>query len=256
MMHIKKVIDFLHSKTKKEFDIYERSPEKYQLILPILHEDGDMVDVYLQDSPNGQEYIRICDFGMAIMRLSCTYEINSDARQRIFNNILINSGVQNNQGNLYLDSTLETLYENILQFTGCVQKVCNMRHWGTETTKNVFYDDLKNYITIELGQFNPAPNKSPLLDYPIVSVDWSLTHNDRNLYLFGILGNNKAKVAAIALLEFQKAHIPFIGIVVHEDMDILGKKERLYLTKNADKQYPVLDDFKEKAVADITRLAA
>ena len=29
-----------------------------------------MVDIYLQESPRGEAYIRICDLGMALMRLS------------------------------------------------------------------------------------------------------------------------------------------------------------------------------------------
>ena len=68
-----------------------------------------MVDIYLQDSPKGENYIRICDFGMAVMRLSYTYEITTDSRQRIFDSILINNGVQNDRGNLYLDTTIEML---------------------------------------------------------------------------------------------------------------------------------------------------
>ena len=54
-----------------------------------------MVDIYLQDSPMGERYIRISDFGMALMRLSYTYDVNTDARRRIFESILINNGVFN-----------------------------------------------------------------------------------------------------------------------------------------------------------------
>ena len=56
----------------------------------------------------------------------------------------------------------------------------------------------------------------------------------------------------ISLLEFQKT-AAFISLIVHEDMEALGKKEHLYLTRNADTQYPVLDDFKEKGAEDIHR---
>lgn len=76
-MDIHKAIGLLRERTKTGFDVYERRPGKHQLIVPILHEDGDMVDVYLQDSPKGENHVRICDFGMAVMRLSYTYEINS-----------------------------------------------------------------------------------------------------------------------------------------------------------------------------------
>lgn len=236
------------------FDFYERRPGEIQLIIPILHEDGDMVDIYLVDSPRGEGYVRICDFGMALMRLSYTYDINTPTRQQIFDSILINSGVHNNGGNLYLDSPIERLYEGILQFAGCVQKVCNMRYWGREQVRSAFYDDLEKYVSSELSRFAPLADQSPLPEHPI-SVDWQLTYNSRQFYLFGVRGNNKAKNVTIALLEFQKERLPFISLVVHEDIDDLGNRERHHLIRNADRQYPVLSDFEEKATADITRLA-
>ena len=235
-------------------DFYERRPGTYQLIVPILHEDGDMVDIYLQDSPLGDGYVRICDFGMALMRLSYTYEVNTAARRGIFDSILINNGVTNDEGNLYLDTPLTGLYEGILQFAGCSQKVCNMRYWSRESVRSAFYEDLATYVTSELVEYVPQADLFPMSEYPI-SADWSLTCRDRNFYVFGVLGNDKAKNVAICLLEFQKARLPFISLVVHEDMEGLGRRERLYLTKNSDTQYPVLNDFQERGVGDIERLA-
>ncbi len=254
-MDINKIIASLR-KRSAGIDLYPRRPDKYQLIIPILHEDGDMVDIYLQDSPKGEGHIRICDYGLGLMRLSYTYELGTDSRRKIFDSILVNNGVENDGGNLYLDTPIDLLYESILQFAGCAQKVCNMRYWSRELFRTAFYDDLRDYTIRELRQFNPAPDRSPLPSYDIISVDWSLTHNNRNLYLFGVHSNDKAKNAAIYLLELQKAKLPFISFVVHEDMEELGSKEKLYLTKNADKQYPTLDDFREKASLDIPRLAA
>ena len=238
-----------------KFDFYERRPGDYQLVIPILHEDGDMVDIYLNDSPLGNNYVRICDFGLALMRLSYTYAVNTLARQRILDSILFNNGVSNDDGNLYLDISIERLYEGILQFAGCVQKICNMSYWSRETVRSAFYDDLRAYVTDEMVEFDPVADRYPLPDFPN-SVDWSLTYNSRQFYVFGVLGNDKAKNVTISLLEFQKADIrPFISLVVHENMEELGKRERLYLTKNADTQYPVLDDFIEKGTQDIRRLA-
>lgn len=238
------------------FDLYERRPGKYQLIVPILHEDGDMVDIYLQDSPEGEECVRICDFGMTSMRLSYTFDVNSPARRRIFDSILINNGVNSDEGNLYLDTPLNMLYESVLQFAGCVQKVCNMRYWSREVVRSAFYDDLEEYIITELTSFNPIADQSPIPENPIFSVDWSLKHQDRTFYLFGVRGNDKAKNVAIALLEFQKAELPFISLVVHEDMEELGRRERQYLTRNADTQYPAIGDFRDRVADDIRRFAA
>ena len=62
------------------FELAERRPGDYQLIVPICHEDGDMVDIYLHQSPYGEAYIRICDFGMALMRLSYSYDLSTTTR--------------------------------------------------------------------------------------------------------------------------------------------------------------------------------
>lgn len=236
------------------FDLQERRPGAYQLILPIFHEDGDMVDIYLQDSPAGNEFVRVCDFGLALMRLSYTFDFNTAARQRILDGILHNNGVVNDSGNLYLEAPLGALYESILQFAGCIQKVCNMRYWSREVIRSSFYEDLEHYIVNELGRFTPVRDLTPLQDYP-VTVDWSLSYNQRQFYVFGVLGGDKAKVVAISLLELQKAAVQFISLVVHEDMDELVTRDARYLTSNADVQYPAFDEFRGRADADIVRIA-
>lgn len=253
-MDIASVQESLRRRLAAGFDVYRRRPGDYQIILPILHEDGDMVDIYLRDSPKDETYVRICDYGMTLMRLSYTFDPTTDARRRILDSILIDNGVQNDNGNLYIDTPADMIYESVLQFAGCVQKVCNMRYWNRETVRRAFYDDLEEYITTALNQFSPVPDQAPIHDYPI-TVDWSLTQNDRSFYVFGVRGNDKAKNVAIALLEFQKARLPFISLVVHENMEDLGGKERTYLTRNADTQYPILDDFQANAVSDIERIA-
>ena len=255
-MNISEIRASLRHAMSGELYFHERRPGIHQLMIPIMHEDGDMVDVYIQNSPKGEGYVRVCDFGMTLMRLSYTFEISTATRERILDSVLINNGVEQREGNLYLDAPVNLLYQSILQFAGCVQKVCNMRYWKRETVRSAFYDDLGDYVTTQMKRFSPVQDHAPLELYAIFSVDWFLEHKSRNLYVFGIMGDDKAKNVAISLLEFQKAQLPFISLVVHEDMEELGKRASLYLTKNADIQYPALDDFREKAVDDILRIAA
>ena len=103
-----------------ELYFHERRPGIHQLMIPIMHEDGDMVDVYIQNSPKGEGYVRVCDFGMTLMRLSYTFEISTATRERILDSILINNGVEQREGNLYLDapvnldSLVKTRFEEVL----------------------------------------------------------------------------------------------------------------------------------------------
>ena len=95
-------------------DVYERRNGVFQLIVPILHEDGDMVEIYVQDSPAGDGTIRLCDYGLTLMRLSYTFDPSTPARRRILDSILVNNGVNKEGGNLFLDSSRERLGESIL----------------------------------------------------------------------------------------------------------------------------------------------
>ena len=266
-MDIDKILNLLN-KVRPSFNIYERRPDKYQLTVPILHEDGDMLDIYLQKSPKGEEYVRICDFGMTLMRLSYNYEINTDSKRKILNSILINSGVENSNGNLFLDTPINKIYESVFQFSGCIQKVCSMDYWNREKAQSSFYKDLHNFVSKDLTEFNPKSDLAPLKESveklysgelyssnELIKVDWSLQCENHQFYLFGILGASKAKDTAIALLEFKKANLSFISLIVHENMQNLGNKESIYLTRNADKQYTRLSDFNNDGVRDIKRYA-
>lgn len=159
----KRIRELLESMSVR-FDFYEHRPGKYQLILPILHEDGDMVDIYLVESPRGKGYIRLCDFGLTLMRLSYTLDM-TETCQRILDSVLINNGVQNNTGNLYLDASVNMLYESILQFAGCVQKVCNIRYLHRESIRSTFYDDWGQYTTTKSKEFKPITDLSPIGTY-------------------------------------------------------------------------------------------
>ena len=166
-MNIQNAVATLNQQMAGGVDVYERRPGQHQLVVPILHEDGDMLDIYLQTSPLGDGYIRICDFGMTLMRLSYTFDETSLARMRILDSILINNDIRNDAGNLYLDAPADSLYRGVLQFAGCVQKVCNMRYWTREVPRNSFYDDLGEYITTELAPLSPIADVFPLPDYPV-----------------------------------------------------------------------------------------
>lgn len=254
-MNIESARELLRSMPAAGFDVFERETGDCQLVVPMLHEDNDMLEIFVADSPLGEGYVRICDYGMALMRLSYTFEIGTATRESIFKSILINNGVSNDGGNLYIDTPLNSFYEGVLKFAACVQKICNMRYWGREAVRGAFYEDLASYVQTGLAQFSPAPDVAPIEEYPIVSVDWRLTWNSRDLYLFGVRGNGKASSTALCLSELKRSELPFIGLVVHDDMESLGRREQFYLTRNADKQYPDLDTFRGDAMRDILRIA-
>lgn len=251
MIDINEIIGTIRNQSIEKIDVFERWPGCFQIVHPILHEDGDMVDIYIQKSRN-EGYVRICDCGMSLMRLSYTFEINTTSRQRIFDSILINNDITNDEGEFYLESPIDMLYENILKFIGCVQKICGMRYWKKNSLTNIFYSDLDKYIFGKFAEFNPVSDEMPL---PLLKVDWMLSHNQNRVFLFGVTGNEKAKSVTISLLEFQK-EVKCVSVVVYENMKTLGEKEKHYLSRNSSRQYRNFDVFQEKGDPEIRQLMA
>lgn len=246
--------DIITASFQNQIELYERREGLYQLILPVFHEDGDMLDIFIQKSPCNN-LIRIEDAGLTLMRLSYTYEINSPSKVSIYNTILINNNVKEDDGVLFIDSRSDLIYQNVMQFIGCIQKISNMRHFGREVVQSLFFEDFGYFIETNLINYNPVANFSPLQQKPFLEVDYKLEYNNKNIFIMGVNSSDRAKSATISLLEFQLAGIPFINFIVYEDMDSLSKKDQKYLTDKADKQFSTLAQFKDSGESFLKRLA-
>ena len=105
-------------------------------------------------------------------------------------------------------------------------------------------------------EFDIVKKASPLPGSP-VEVDYQIESSGKKFYIFGVNNKDKARLSAIALLEFYKADLSnYIGVIVHEAMEQLSKKYQTYLTQNADKQFISLDAFRDTGRSFIERCVA
>lgn len=258
----------LSRSSQTQFDIYERREGDYQVILPIRHEDGDMLDIYLQESPKGENYIRICDFGLTLMRLSYSYEVNSARKRKVLENIIYNDNIMNDDGNLYIDARVDKLFENILHYSGCIKKVCSMSYWDTKnqriTPAKRFHNDINDFIFSELSQFSPRANIElhlPSLfgfsfEYDLHNVDWMLSHLESPFLIFAVNDDDRANRVIVDLLELDKASAPVKTFVVNKDESKLSKVERKGIERNSTMRYEQPEEFKRNANRDIGRLSS
>lgn len=107
----------------------ERRPNVFQVLAPLYHEDGDMVDVFIDIPSSPTVPLRISDHGMTLMRLSYTMDVETPARQKVLTRILSENGIALERGRLHLDTTPESLYPCLLQFAQCVITVSNMQRF-------------------------------------------------------------------------------------------------------------------------------
>jgi hypothetical protein len=190
------------------------------------------------------------------MRLSYTFDIDTPNKERIFRRILAENGVSEDGGEFFMEAASESLYMALLQFSQAVSKVCNMRYFKREVLASLFEELLAEFIQAELQRFKPRPTILPIPDRDDLEVDWEFLPNGVPLYLFASKDANRARLATISCLEFQRHNLKFKSIAVHEDMDKLGRKDRNRLTNACDKQFTSLDEFKQNAVSYLERETA
>lgn len=232
-------------------EIKQKRPGVFQLYLPLYHEDGDMVDMFIAKTPDGS--YQICDYGLTLQRLAYSYDIDTDNKEAILDKILIQNSLINNNGNICLATSIETVFSDILHASQVYAKVGSMEYFKREVIESLFYEALDDFIMTNLKEFHPAKKIMPLPDKPYLEVDYKFTPNGHDVFLFAVKDSTKAKMTTISILEFQKQDINFRGWVVNEDFDKLSKKDRKLLTDTCDKQFTSFDAFQSDVVKYLER---
>lgn len=246
-----KAIELLRVQFGDFVRLEEKRPNIQQVFAPLYHEDGDMMDIFLDLAKDANLLaggrIRLSDHGMTLMRLSYTFDLDTSNKEKIFNRILLENGVSEEEGELYMETDVESLYPALMQFSQSIGKVCNMRLFRRETLDSLFEEMLEEFIREKLAKYQPTSSVCPIPDRDDLEVDWQFTPNGTPLYLFGVRDNARARLATISCLEFQRNTLHFRSMVVHEDFDKIGRKDKTRLTSASDKQFTSLDDFIQNA---------
>lgn len=238
-------LEILKDQFNQRLQLVDKRPGISQLMVPLFHEDGDMVDIFLEGL--GGDRVRICDYGMTLMRLSYDYEVDTPNKQRILAKILSENGLKEEDGNLLVEAAPDQLYPAILQFAQGVAKVGSMRIFKREIIASLFYELLEEFTLSKLQDFRPQKNFLPLPERDDLEVDYSFPINGTSLFLFGVKDSSKARLTTISCLEFIRHKLPFRSVIMHEDFDALSRKDRSRLTSACDKQFTSLDDFRAGA---------
>lgn len=117
-------MDYLTAGFGSHVSVREKRPGICKLLVPLFHEDGDMVDIFLET--RDVDMIRISDHGLSLMKLSYQCDFDTENKERIFWQILSENRVSEEDGNLYLDVPCQSLYPAVLRFGQAIVKVCSM----------------------------------------------------------------------------------------------------------------------------------
>jgi hypothetical protein len=239
------ILTYIKSDFNGRVSIKEKRPGIYQLLLPIYHEDGDMVDIFIKQKENDK--YTLCDFGLTLQRLSYTYDIDSENKESILQRILLENSLSEEEGNICLDTKPETIYTDIMHITQAYAKIGSMRYFKREVIENLFYEMLDDFISKDLQEFKPQKKVMPIPNRDDLEADYSFSPNGHPVYLFGVKDAFKARLATISCLEYRMQKLNFRGWVVNEDFEKLPRKDRSRLTNTIDKQFTSFDEFKVNA---------
>jgi hypothetical protein len=145
------VLELLKEQFNGHVAFRERRPGVVQVIAPLFHEDGNMVDIFIDEPHNGNSKFRVGDHGMTLVRLTYTYDLDTENKQRIFKRILAENHIQEQNGRLSVEAEPDRLYPAILHFAQTVAKVSGMQYFKRKVIQSLFYEQLAEFIEERLG---------------------------------------------------------------------------------------------------------
>ena len=235
-------IDVIKENIKPYIDVKEIRPNLYQVIAPFYHEDGDMVEIYIENYGNN---IKICDLGMTLMKLSYDIELKN-TNEKIFNQILKENYLDIENGNIFIDSNLETLNSKFLQYANTLSKIACLKYLTKHRQKNIFYEILNEFIKESFNNLDFQVNFLPLKQYNDYVVDYFFEAKQRPLFLFAVKDDSKAKDIIIANQAFKLEKLPFKSIVVYQDYSAISKLTQERILRVTDKSFLDIEQFKEE----------
>lgn len=87
------ILAVLREQLGKQTYLEELEPGVSRLYIPLFHEDGDMLSIYIDSQSNNQILIR--DYGNTLMRVSYTFDINTEHKKKVLYDI-----IKSNNGSL------------------------------------------------------------------------------------------------------------------------------------------------------------
>lgn len=216
------ILDQLTAQVSRNLNIRPISESKLQVWLPVYYEDGDMIDVYVDHMGNGQ--CRITDSGMTLMKLSYTYDINTDNKLRILNQIIDANGLSYQNGVISRTVEVKDLYKELLRFSNTVIRISTMSYFKREMIKNMFYEMVDELVQQELApKLTVEKQYMPIFGKEEYTVDYRIVGKN-DIFLYAVKDTSKARLVTICEQTFRLNRLDSDSIVVYEDFSTIQKQ--------------------------------
>lgn len=120
------ISDNIQLQIGKNISLEEVEPNIYRVYAPFFHEDGDMYSIYIQNYADGK-HVCLRDFGNTLRRVSYTFDINSESKQNLLNNIAVSNLGSIVDEEVIIETDIDRLTESLFQYSQLVSKLSNIK---------------------------------------------------------------------------------------------------------------------------------
>lgn len=198
---------------------------------PFYFADGDTYQIYLKLTAGGW---RLTDMGHTFMHLSYDSDLSKlreGTRLKILNQILGESSVEEDNGELFIHSAVESLSQDIFTLGQTLTRIMDLSFLNRVRVESTFYEDLEDQLYSIVPQDSVAKdffaNFDPNHQYPI---DYRILGNTSPVYVFGVASKDKAKLATIVLERLTRHEENFSSLIVFADQESIPRPDLARLT--------------------------
>lgn len=212
--------------------------------LPIMGRDGDFLTAYVEPTTAGW---RVSDKGATLMRLSYENDLSkllSGARERLYNTVLLEAGLQEDDGELFADVAGDALATGLFSLAQGVTRVEDLGLWTRTRVESTFTDDLRTALLEIAGKERVVegfvvPDVPAAENYP---VDFCVQTEGVPLFVFGVQNRDKARLTTIILQHLATYTQRFNSMVVYSDVDDIPTADRNRLMNAANDSVASITD--------------
>jgi hypothetical protein len=232
---------------------FEPSYNGLKLILPFYHEDGDMYELFVKELED--DTFLIFDNGLSLMRLSYSFALDTEHKIDVFNRILKENYINNQNGNLNIKTDSKNFIASLNQICMTIAKVTNISILSKEVVSSLFYDYVDEYVMKEISpRFQTIKNYKPKnIEYfpPTYKID---TPNP--IFLFPVKDSLSAARASNGCNQLKLENKKYSSVSVCDDLSSLNRMDMYFLMQTVDKVYPQITEFKSSFPEYIERFAS
>ena len=226
-----------------DFNVKRISNGSLFVSTPFSFPDGDAFSFYIDKISTGG--IRISDKGTTMMHLSYEYDVDifiEGNRGRIFDQILSEFDVKNDDGEIYIDTYESNIATAIITLGQTLTRILDLTFLDRTQVENTFMEDLKNELSEIAGKDLIVDFRPDIAEAEMYRSDFCINRSGVPLMIWGVSNTPKARLATVIIQHLQKQKYLFKSLVVYQNMMNISKNDLIRLTNAANEQITSLDE--------------